>query len=689
VGDVGELKSKITLDATGFKQSMDQVKRKMQENVNEFKVASSAARAFGSAQDELKAKQKYLTDQIKSQSEKVRILEEAYRKSVAEKGADAKATQKLADQLATAKAGLNKMQGELNQTNQALNKNEGEVNGTKLAWERLKGSVGQAAIAFGNGAKTIATAGALIGKATMVGLIGAATAVGALGAGIGKLAVDTAATGEQIVEMSQKTSIGVERLQELAYIGDQVGTDLNTMSGALAKMVRSMKNTPDAFNALGVSVKNADGSLRDSEDVFYDVLEALRNMSNDTERDAAAMEIFGRSAMELNPLISTSADEFRRLSEEAHDVGAVLSEDDVNAAADFKDQLDMLKSGLKGTGMQIGSMFLPALSKVASVGGGYLKRFAGIVKESNGDFGKMGEGISQLAGEMVKELSKQAPALMKAGLGIMQGLIGALTQNLPVLIDSAMQIITTLVDFLIVAAPQLMQAAVPLLLTLINAIVANLPMLVQAALTMVVALANGISQALPQLMPAIVQAILLIVQTLLANLPLLIDAGLQLIIGLEQGLISAIPVLIAAIPQIVTAVIQAFKSHAWEFKDIGKQMVNGVWSGIQSMKEKFAADVKKFFTGIVDGVKKALNINSPSKVMIPIGASTVEGFLKGIQQSASAMTNQVNGSFRTLALAGGAAGYGALNEYYTFYDKVNIGGQTGSRIGQSMKTRRW
>ena len=82
----------------------------------------------------------------------------------------------------------------------------------------------------------------------------------------------------------------------------------------------------EAYEKLGVTVTNADGSLRDSQTVYLEVLDALGKMSNETERDALAMQLMGRSAQELNPLIKAGKDELKRYSDQAVEMGVVIDE---------------------------------------------------------------------------------------------------------------------------------------------------------------------------------------------------------------------------------------------------------------------------------------------------------------------------------------------------------------------------
>ena len=78
------------------------------------------------------------------------------------------------------------------------------------------------------------------------------------------------------------------------------------------------------------------GNLRDSEAIFFDAVGALDGVGNETERDQLAMQLFGKSAMELNPLINLGADGLAAMSAEANNLGAVMGEEAVTGLADFQ-----------------------------------------------------------------------------------------------------------------------------------------------------------------------------------------------------------------------------------------------------------------------------------------------------------------------------------------------------------------
>lgn len=240
----------------------------------------------------------------------------------------------------------------------------------------------------------LAAAGEVAFDAIVTSVAAAATAVTAAVGAITAIVFEAVDAAGELVDLSTKTGISVTSLQELQYVGDQVGTSLDTITSAQARLIRSMDDATQqnaewdqalkesgkqedefdkkvgdmalAFNTLRVSTVDVNGQLRDQEDVFIDVIDALGKIENPVERDALAMQIFGKSAQELNPLIKAGSDELARLAGEAHDVGAVMSEDAVYALESFGDTMASVKAGFKGVLGTLAAQALPAFEKVAN-----------------------------------------------------------------------------------------------------------------------------------------------------------------------------------------------------------------------------------------------------------------------------------------------------------------------------------
>jgi len=673
------LSGRISLDTTDFKAAVAALSRDIRVIETGFRASAAALGDWSKSADGLQMRIKALTGQIDLQNQKVTALEREYQRVAAEKGANSRAAQDLQIKLNLETETLNKMQFELKQSQTALDEmgKESKEAGKKVEeLGRKEEETTEKTRKFGNVLSGLGNF-AKLGVASIAAL---GAAVAGVGAGITKLMVDTANFAGDLLDMSKVTGISTTQLQELSFVGTMVGTDLNTITGALTKMTRSMGTAREgtneaskAFEALGVPIVDANGALRDSQTVFFEAITALGKISNETERDVIAMQLFGKSAMELNPLIKAGADEIAALTAEAHAVGAVMGEDNVRAFEAFGDQLSSLILGLQGTVRTLAASFLPGFSGLAGTLQGYLSQLASIVQDSGGNFGAAAAGIGGLIGEIIGDAAKQGPQMLQAGLGIIQGLINAIVSQLPALVPAALNMLLALVNFIVQNIPLLATSGVNILLALIKGIVSQLPMLVNTAAQLIITLALGFADAIPQLLPAVVEIIPQIVLALISNLPLLVNAALQLILALATGIIQAIPVLLPYVPEIVVAIVNALivalpmigeaavelvltlidgigtmlpvlgrsavdlvnalvdgvNRLAGTLVGIGGNIVSGIWQGIQERANWFRSQIEKFFGGIVDGVKKMLKISSPSEVFEDFGKNTALGFGMG------------------------------------------------------------
>ncbi len=678
---VEKLSGKLGVDTTDFKTNISAANRELRLLESGFRSNVASLGDWSKSATGMESRISTLTSKIEVQTLKVAALRENFERIKDEQGENSRAAKEAEIALNKESETLGKMQAELSTSEAALQELSQAEDEAGNSADEASGKVD------GFGSSIDIMGGLAKGSVTLV--LGLVTAVLALTAGIGGLVFTTANASAELVDLSAQTGISTERLQELRYVGDQVGTSQETITGSLARLVRTMGGAQQqyadfaadqaeaaaageefdgtlgdnaaAFETLGVKITDANGKLRDNEAVFADVLDALGGINNEAERDALAMSIFGKSAQELNPLIKAGTEEMKRLSEEAREVGAVMSDEDVAAFEAFDDTLASLKAGLQGTLGTLASAFLPGFQAVFDQAGGYLREFADIVKTSDGDFGALADGLGGLLGKIIGDVAKQAPQMLQAGLGILQSIMDSIVANLPTLIDAAIGIITMLLDFIVV----------------------NLPTLITAGLQILIALVQGITQALPTLIPAVVQALLTIVQTLVENLPMLIDAALQLILALVQGLIAALPILITAIPVIVQALVDALiqalpmiitaaieivnalalgilqnlpvlltaavelirvlvtymtSEYPKMLMDVGKRIVEGMWQGIKAnfgwLKDNFVKEMM----GVLTAVKNAMGIHSPSDLWgDEIGHFIPPGIGQGVDEAMPAL----------------------------------------------------
>lgn len=193
-------------------------------------------------------------------------------------------------------------------------------------------------------------------------------------AGITSLAVSAGNTADELLTMAAKTGLTTDQLQEMEYAARFVDVEVETMTGSVVKLTRSMgmadkgsKTQQESFEKLGISIYDQSGNLRDANDVWLESIDALGKMQNETERDVISMDLFGKSAQELNPLIVAGADSLSKYAEEAHNVGAVIDKDTVKSLGEFDDTMEELEAVFKSSVTAIAAEFTPTLQKLAPI----------------------------------------------------------------------------------------------------------------------------------------------------------------------------------------------------------------------------------------------------------------------------------------------------------------------------------
>lgn len=197
---------------------------------------------------------------------------------------------------------------------------------------------------------------------------GLSAAAGGLLVALGGAAVNSAKYADDLNTLSAQTGISAEDLQKMQYAADRVDVDVDTIAGAMSKMRKSMVSdsgaSAEAFARIGVSVRDSSGQLRDSSTVFYEVLQGLSRVGNETERDALAMDIFGRSADQLAGIVDDGGAALKALGQEAEDMGLILDEQTLGSLNAFNDQLDQLKAQATAEIVSAGASALEALSPI-------------------------------------------------------------------------------------------------------------------------------------------------------------------------------------------------------------------------------------------------------------------------------------------------------------------------------------
>lgn len=419
----GEKEKKYRENIEHLSASMDVLDAEMRKV--SAKYADNAESAELSA-----AKTDLLTQKISLQYDKIDNLKAALEEAAENYGSNAVETLHWEKELNNAEAELYKLNGQ-------LKNNTEQIEDTTTATEDAEQSMGnlgdvvngltsKLGIQLPDGMKSSMNAmGSLDTSA-----IAAAGAFAAVAAAIVKvekamisMTKESAAFADNIITLSMQTGQSTQQLQEFAYATELIDVSVDTLQGSLRKLTNNMQDTMNgtgnakaSFEALGISVTNADGSMRSANDVFYETIDALGQVKNETERDAMSMDIFGRSAQDLNPLIIQGSKTLKAYADEAHNVGYVLDDEALSALGAVDDAYQRLQKTQEGVKNQLSAEFAPYLEEfygdVTTMvrDGGKALKDSGIVDA----FGMLLETVGDILNPMSDLSNNRVPALTKA-----------------------------------------------------------------------------------------------------------------------------------------------------------------------------------------------------------------------------------------------------------------------------------
>ena len=400
------INTKIKLDGEKeYKAALAEINSGLRVLKSELNLASEQFKDNAGSVDALSKKNDILERSILTQQEKIEKLKEALQYAGKEYGESSEKTNGWKIALNNAEAELAKMQGELDANTDALKKMTSPLDKVKNAFAATKEQGGGVKEALANlkdeftlstdsanGLGTALTdiaghfgiqlpesaskaASALNGINAGAAL--AVTGIGLLAAAIVKaekalisMTKESAEYAKEITTLASVTGQSAESLQEFDYAAEMIGVSSDRIRDSLKETTNKMQEARDgneatalAYQNLGVAITDADGQLRSAEDVFYDTIDALGQMKNQTERDAIAMDLMSESAQELNPLIEIGSDGLKQYAQEAHSMGYVLDNEALTALTEVDDAYQRLQKSQEGAKNQLSAEFAPYLTE--------------------------------------------------------------------------------------------------------------------------------------------------------------------------------------------------------------------------------------------------------------------------------------------------------------------------------------
>lgn len=533
--------------------------------------------------------------------------------------------------------------------------------------------------------------GTALKTATGVVAAGATALTGALAAG----AQSVASYGDNIDKMSQKMGISAQGYQEWDAVMQHSGTSMETMKSSMKTLANAVEKGNGAFERIGISM--TDLSSMSNEDIFAATIAGLQNVDNETERTYLAGQLLGRGATELGALLNTSAEDTQAMRDRVRELGGVMSDDAVKAAAAFQDNMQDLQTAVSGLGRGMMAELLPSMNNIIA---GFTNLimgeqgateklsagFEGLYASFDGVATKLASAFSTLIPQAIQDLASILPQILSLtlnilsslftsiskafltfdwiglGISLIDALSGAIDSAAGSIMGSDTTVLDTFIQNLTNGGPQLLSKGVDLLIKISEGILKALPSLITTAGSLmtsisttimssyptilengsrlVFSLVDGIVRNLPSIVQSVLKVIITFVSTVGQNLPTILSQGIIIVGKLVAGLIQAIPQIVGAIPQLISAIVNGFGNFDWW--SIGKDIVRGIANGLKDaagiIKDAAKDAAKKAF----EAAKDFLGIKSPATKGIYIGEMYDAGIAKGISQNRSLIDNAMN-----------------------------------------------
>ncbi|MCR5448457.1 MAG: hypothetical protein K6F23_03605 [Solobacterium sp.] len=341
-GKIRGITIELNADASGVMKEIGELNGEIRDTQKQLKDVEKLLKLDPNNTELLRQKQELLNKSIETSKQKVEQLEKA-QQELGERTAD------NAEQYDAIEREIIACKAEQDKWNKSLSDMQPQAKSLKDTLSEVSAATGKAA------EKTKALSAAADG----------------LGAELLGNAVKSALAADDINTLAKQYGVSVREIQRMNYAQDMIDVSTKDMLSSYAKLTKQMGAGSEAFEKLGVNIYDVHGELRDSRDVWYDTLEALSKVSNETDRDVLAMDLFGKSAASLAGVIDDGGEALKTLGQEAEDAGLILSQDALDSANQFNDAMDRLKATASQSfleaGASLATTLVPALEKLAGL----------------------------------------------------------------------------------------------------------------------------------------------------------------------------------------------------------------------------------------------------------------------------------------------------------------------------------
>jgi len=440
---------------------------------------------------------------------------------------------------------------------------------------------------MGTVGKSVTTVGAVMSAGLTAPIVAAGTAIFGAATKAGSFA-------DELLGLSAATGANTDQLQRWRYMAVAAGVDSDAVAGALSSMNKQMvegttfgKKLEKTAEGYGVALRDANGNVRDSTDVIHDLMKAISAIEDPVERARAGAQAFGGDWDAIASIVdlgSAAIDEFNQKE--------VISQAQLEAADNFRQQMDLLKHELAMTGMELATKLIPVMEQLMP-----------IIQDS----------IVPAIINLVEWIGKAAEWFGKLSPGTQSAIVsffGLLAAIGPVLV--------------------VVGKIIPIVMAVIG-VIGKIVVAVKTVGAVMLALSGPIGWVIAAVIALIAIGILLYKNW---------DEVKAKAAEIWGAIKAKVGEAIEGIKGIINNAIAWLKGIPGQMLSIGKAIIQGLINGIKSMIGAAVDAVKAVGSAILGGIKKVLGISSPSKMFqMQVGVPMVEGIIKGIEQMRAQVGN--------------------------------------------------
>lgn len=453
--------------------------------------------------------------------------------------------------------------------------------------------------------------------------VGVTTAAATVGTAMIGMASSAAKSLDDVQKGAQQLDISYEEYQKLSYACERSGTSIDSLSKGIKKITKNMADMKtDTFDELGVSVVNADGSMRSTEEVLNDTLKSLADMEDTTKRNALANSIFGASYQDLAPLLNSGSKGLEDMMNRAKELGLVMSDDLVDAGANFDDAMDDMKDSFKALGVSLGAEFMPIVQNVVESITNWMPNIKAVLDTLVPVLNQLFDSIMPPLGELLASI---LPVIIKLIEQIMPLITDIITTIMPILIDLITTIIPPIMQIIESVLPPLIEV-IEAVLPLFKTVIELLMPIIQLFLDLAVPIIDLTIKAIAPLIKIIVE----LMDEVLAPLKPLITEVAKAFKKVLQPVIEVITPVIKALASVMSGAL----GGAFDFIGNQVKVISGVFRGlIDFIGGVFTGNWEKAFGGLKDIVKNIFDsIVNIIKAPINFIIGGVNGFIKALNK---------------------------------------------------------